>query len=139
MRNPLDVGLAHACARAVLAIARADHVLGLEEGRRIVDLLEARGGLAIALADLLLEEPLEPAELVALQRAHAVPFRGHGLQPGELARLIVDDALTDVLAKGYVSEAEGRELLRFAMALGCSVDQVRAMSVHLLPLFGVPG
>ncbi|MBA3394541.1 MAG: hypothetical protein H0T89_17985 [Deltaproteobacteria bacterium] len=128
-----DIGLAQIYARAVLAIARADHELGLEEGLRIERLLEARSGRPVALDDLLLDEPLEPAELVALMRAHAGPFRGNSVHPGELAAMIVMDAIAVVLAKGYVSEGEARELLRFAVALGCSVDEVRAMSAHLVP------
>ncbi len=128
-----DIGLAQLYARAVLAIARADHELGVEEGVRIERLLEARSGRPVALDDLLLDEPLEPAELVALMRAHAGPFRGNSVHPGELAAMIVMDAIAVILAKGYVSEGEARELLRFAVALGCSVDEVRAMSAHLVP------
>jgi hypothetical protein len=135
-RRRLDIGLAHIYARAVLAIARADHELGLEEGLRIVRLLEDRSGQPVSLDDLLLELPLDPAEVVAMMRVSSGPFRGNGVHPGELAAMIVIDAIAVVLAKGYVSEAEARELLRFAVALGCSVDEVRAMSAHLVPFFG---
>lgn len=133
MTRRLDIGLADLYARAVLAIARADHELGLEEGLRLERLLEARSGRPVVLDDLLLHEPLDPAELVAMKRGHAGPFRGGGVHPGELAAMIVMDSIAVVLAKGYVSEAEARELLRFAVALGCSVDEVRAMSAHLTP------
>jgi hypothetical protein len=132
-RRRLDLGLVQLYARAVLAIARADHELGLEEGLRIERLFEDRSGGPISLDDLLLAEPLDPAELVAMMRAHAGPFRGSVVHPGELAAMIVTDGIAVVLAKGYVSEAEARELLRFAVALGCSVDEVRAMSSHLTP------
>ena len=135
-RRPLDIGLAHVYARAVVAIARADHELGLEEGLRLVRLLEDRSGRPVSLDDLLLEEPLDPAELVAMTRANAGPFRSNCVHPGELAAMIVMDSIAVVLAKGYVSEAEARELLRFAVALGCTVEQVRQMSYHLLPFFG---
>jgi hypothetical protein len=135
-RRPLDIGLAHIYARAVLAIARADHELGLEEGLRIVRLLEDRSGRPVALDDLLLDDPLEPGELVAMLRTTSGPFRGNCVHPGELAAMIVIDSIAVVLAKGYVSEAEARELLRFAVALGCNVEEVRAMSAHLLPFFG---
>lgn len=134
-RRPLDIGLAHVYARAVVAIARADHELGLEEGLRLVRLLEDRSGRPVALDDLLLEEPLEPAELVQMMRMNNGPFRSNCVHPGELAAMIVMDAIAVVLAKGYVSEAEARELLRFAGALGCSVEQVRAMSGHLTAFF----
>ncbi len=134
-RRPLDIGLAHIYARAVLAIARADHELGLEEGLRLERLLEDRSGQPVSLDNLLLEEPLDPAELVAALRANAGPFRGNCVHPGELASMIVIDSIAVVLAKGYVSEAEARELLRFAIALGCTVEEVRQMSAHLLPFF----
>ena len=134
-RRPLDIGLANLYARAVVAIARADHELGLEEGLRIVHLLESRVGSPVSLDDLLLEEPLEPAELVAMMRTNNGPFRSNCVHPGELAAMIVIDGIAVVLAKGYVSEAEATELLRFAVALGCTVDQVRQMSYHLRPFF----
>ena len=132
-RRILDAGLAHLYARAVLAIARADDEIELEEGRRRVAHLEARSGQPVSLADLLLAEPLDPAELAAQLRASAGPFRGAGLHSSELAEMIVTDSIRVVLAKGHVSEEEARELLRFAVALGCSVDDVRRMSEHLTP------
>ena len=129
----LDAGLAHLYARAVLAIARAEDQLPLEVGLRLVARLEARSGRPVSLADLLLAEPLDPADLAAQLRASAGPFRRGDIHPSELAALIVGDSIAVVLAKGYVSEAEARELVRFAVALGCSVDDVRRMSVHLTP------
>ena len=132
-RRILDVGLAQLYARAVLAIARADDEIELEEGLRLVARLEARSGRPVSLDDLLLAEPLEPAELAAQLRTSQGPFRGAGLHPSELAAMIVTDAIIVVLGKGYVSEEEARELLKFAVALGCSVDDVRRMSTHLTP------
>jgi hypothetical protein len=135
-RRLLDIGTAYIYGRAVLAIARADEELGLEEGLRIVRLIEDRTGQPVSLDDLLLEDPLDPGELVASIRATSGPFRGAGVHPGELAAMIVLDAIAVVLAKGYVADAEARELLRFAVALGCTVEEVREMSAHLLPFFG---
>ena len=132
-RRILDAELAHLYARAVLAIARADDEIELEEGLRLVAHLEARSGPPVSLDDLLLAEPLDPAELAAQLRASAGPFRGAGFHPSELAEMIVTDSIRVVLAKGHVSEEEARELLRFAVALGCSVDDVRRMSEHLTP------
>jgi hypothetical protein len=129
----IDLGLAHLYARAVLAIARAGDELGLEEGLRLQERIEARSGSRMSLDDLLLFEPLVPSELAAQLRASSSPFRGATMHPGELAVLIVTDSIAVVLAKGYVSEAEARELVRFATALGCSVDEVRDMSVHVAP------
>ena len=132
-RRILDVGLAHLYARAVLAIARAGDEIELEEGLRLVARLEARSGRPVSLDDLLLAEPLDPAELAAQLRTQAGPFRGAGLHPSELAAMIITDGIAVVLAKGHVSEEEARELLRFGVALGCSVDDVRKMSAHLAP------
>lgn len=132
-RRILDVGLAHLYARAVLAIARAGDEIELEEGLRLVARLEARSGRPVSLDDLLLAEPLDPAELAAQLRTQAGPFRGDGLHPSELAAMIITDGIAVVLAKGHVSEEEARELLRFGVALGCSVDDVRKMSAHLAP------
>jgi hypothetical protein len=117
----------------VLAIARAGGALELEVGLRLVARLEARSGRPVSLDDLLLADSLDPAELAAQLRTSASPFRGAGLHPSELAAMIVGDSIAVVLAKGHVSEEEARELLRFAVALGCSVDDVRGMSAHLAP------
>jgi hypothetical protein len=132
-RRILDIGLVHLYERAVLAIARAGGEIAIEQGLRLVARLEARSGGPVSLDDLLLAEPLDPAELAAQLRASASPFRSAGLHTSELAAMIITDAIAVVLAKGYVSEEEARELLRFGVALGCSVDDVRRMSVHLAP------
>jgi hypothetical protein len=128
----LDPSLGHLYARALLAIARADNNLGLEEGLRLSNRVEARTGLAVALDDLLLEDPISPRDFAAHIREAASPFRG-GFHPGELAVMIVVDSIAVVLGKGYISESEARELLRFAQALGCSVNEVRALSSHVAP------
>ena len=129
----LDAGVGHFYSRALLAIARADNHLGLEEGLRLEHRILARTGNKVSLDDLLLEEPLSPRDLAAHIRDTSSPFRGGSMHPGELAAMIVVDSLAVVLGKGYVSEAEARELLRYAQALGCSVDEVRALSQHVAP------
>jgi hypothetical protein len=50
--------------------------------------------------------------------------------------MIITDGIAVVLAKGYVSEAEAREIVRFASALGCSLDEVRAMCSRVAPWLG---
>jgi hypothetical protein len=129
----LDVGLAHFYARAVLAVARANDELGLEEGLRLQERIQARSGFSMSLDDLLLFEPLLPSELASYLRSTSSPFRGASMHAGELAAIIVIDSISVVLAKGYVSEAEARELIRFATALGCSVDEVRKLAAHAAP------
>ena len=131
--QPLDVGVAHLYARAVLAIVRAGEELGLEEGLRLQERVETRAGFSLSLDDLLLYEPLLPSELAAQLRLSASPFRGSSIHPGELAKMIVMDSIAVVLAKCYVAEAEARELVRFATALGCTVDEVRKLSAETAP------
>ena len=129
----LEAGLAQLYARALVAIARADEQLGLEEGLRLQRKLALRSELALPLEDLLLAEPLDPEVLARALRDEAGPFRGGGLHPGQLAQMIVVDAVEVVLAKGYISESEAAEVFRFATALGCTEDEVRGMTRHLAP------
>jgi hypothetical protein len=132
----LDRALGHLFARALVAIARADDQIGLEEGLRLQQRIERRTGGPISLDDLLLAEPLEPHRLAESLRGSAGPFRNAGIHPGELALMIISDGIAVVLAKGYVSEAEAREIVRFASALGCSLDEVRAMCSRVAPWLG---
>ena len=129
----LDAGLGHLYARALVAIARADDLIGLEAGLRLQDHIALRVHGPISLDELLLAEPLEPHRLAEALRASAGPFRHAGVHPGELAVMIVTDAIAVVLAKGYVSEAEAGMIVRFASALGCSLDQVRALCSRAAP------
>ena len=132
----LDGALGQLFARALVAIARADDQIGLEEGLRLQQRIERRIGGAISMADLLLAEPLEPHRLAESLRGWPGPFRTAGIQPPELAVMIVTDGIAVALAKGYLSEAEAREIVRFASALGCSLDQVRALCSRAAPWLG---
>jgi hypothetical protein len=132
----LDSALGHLFARALVAIARADDQIGLEEGLRLQQRIELRTGGPMSLDDLLLAEPLEPHRLAESLRGSAGPFRNAGIHPGELALMIITDGIAVVLAKGYVSEAEASEIVRFASALGCSLDEIRAMCSRVAPWLG---
>ena len=131
-----DTALGHLFARALVAIARADEQIGLEEGLRLQQRIALRVGSPISLDDLLLAEPLEPHRLAESLRGSSGPFRNAGVHPGELAVMIITDGIAVVLAKGYISEAEAREIVRFASALGCSLDQVRALCSRAAPWLG---
>jgi hypothetical protein len=128
--------LAQLYAQALVAIARADDQLGLEEGMRLQQKINSRLVAPMAIDDLLLAEPLDPRSLGEIVRTATGPFRGGSLHPGELARLIVVDAIEVVLAKGYISEGEAQEMIRFATALGCTLEQVKSMATHLSPWLG---
>jgi hypothetical protein len=132
----LDSALGHLFARALVAIARADDEIGPEEGVRIEQRIALRVAGPISLDELLLAEPLEPHRLAEAVRGAPGPFRNAWLHPGELAEMIVGDGLAVVLAKGYVSEAEAREIVRFASALGCSRDQIRELCKRAAPWLG---
>ncbi len=133
IREP-DLALLY--ARALVAIARADNELGLEEGMRLQHKIDTRLVEPIAIDDLLLAEPLEARALSAIAGASSGPFRGGTLHPGELARLIVVDAIEVVLAKGHITEEEAKTMVYFATALGCTLDEVRSMTAHLSPWLG---
>lgn len=132
----LDENIAALHAQALVAIARADGEIGLEEGARLQQRIEQRSGRPANLDDLLLSESLDPAALAEQLRAQTGPFRGGaGLHPGELAQMIVTDAISVVLAKGHVSDQEAAEIVTFATALGCTREEIRRMSGHLAPWF----
>jgi uncharacterized membrane protein YebE (DUF533 family) len=132
----LDVTLGQLFARALVAIARADEQIGLEEGLRLQQRIEARTGHPMPLDDLLLADPLGPRELARLIQATSEPFRTAGLHPRDFAAMLVADGITVALAKGYIADAEVAELTRFASALGCLDDDIRAMLARVAPWLG---
>lgn len=129
----LEPGLAQLYAQALIEIVRADDQIELEEGQRLQHLIDARTGRPMPLEDLLLAESLDPEVLAEYVRASSGPFRSGSIHPGELARMIVLDAISVVRAKGHVSEGEAQQIIGFATALGCTIDEVRAITEHLDP------
>lgn len=132
----LEAGLAQLYARALVAIVRADDQIELEEGLRLQHQIDTRTGRPMPLEDLLLAEPLDAVALAEHIRGASGPFRGASIHPGELARIIVVDAISVVLAKGHLSEQEAEQIIRFATALGCTIQEVCEMSPHLAPWLG---
>ena len=132
----LDLALGRLFAQALVAIARADDEISPEEGVRLEQRIALRVAAPISLDDLLLAEPLEPHRLAEAVRVSSGPFRHAGVHPGQLAAMIVSDGIAVVIAKGYVSEAEARVLVRFASALGCSRDEIRALCYRAAPWLG---
>jgi uncharacterized tellurite resistance protein B-like protein len=133
MHRILDADVARLYARALVAVARADDEINVDEGHRLEAQIVARVPVPIPLEDLLLVEPLEHEALGEAIRTQAGPFRGGDIDPRELARMFVGDAVAVVLAKGYVAESEAHQIMRFATVLGCSVDEICAMSGYLAP------
>ncbi len=137
-RRVLDGGLAALYAGAVVAICRADDHLSREVGLRLEERIEARAGCALPLDDVLLAEPLEPVHIADALREGSGPFRRGSIDPDELARIIVVDAIAIVLAKGHVSEREAQQIMRYAAALGLGPAQIIALTDQLRPWLGVP-
>lgn len=129
----LEAGVAQLYAAALVAIVRADDQIEGEEGQRLQRLIDARTSIPMPLEDLLLAEPLGPLELAEYVRATDGPFRSASIHPAELARMLVLDAVSVVLAKGHVSDGEAGQIIAFATALGTTIEEVRAMTEHLDP------
>ncbi len=119
--------LAHLYARSLIAVVRADHEIGIEEGLRLEQRINARCQTPIELAEILLLPALDPDELAAAVLGGG-PFRGSSVHPIQLAQALVADGVAIVLAKGHATEAEAHSLWRFASALGLAAEDYRALT-----------
>ncbi|MGE0549535.1 MAG: hypothetical protein AB7O24_27200 [Kofleriaceae bacterium] len=129
-----DPVVAQLYARAVLAVARADHEIGRDEGARLERRINTRLGWAIGLETLMLADPLDSRELAQqFSDTAAGPFRTVAIDKRKLASMIIQDGLEVCMAKGHVTDREARQLIRFAVALGCTTDQILAISPDLEP------
>jgi len=122
-------------ARALVAIARADHEIEFEEGLRLADRITDRCMLTLRLEDLLLEPALSPEQFVEQLRVNDGPFRSATIHPRDLAGVLVQDGVAIMLAKGHATEAEADRLWRFADALGLSADEFRRLTAAVAPWF----
>jgi hypothetical protein len=122
-----DQELAHLYARSLIAVVRADHEIGIEEGLRLEQRINARCRTPIELAELLLLPALDPDELAGAVLGGG-PFRGSAVHPVQLAQALVADGVAIVLAKGHATEAEAHGLWRFASALGLMAEDYRALT-----------
>lgn len=130
----LDGQLAQLYARALVAIARADGEISLEEGLRLQQLVEQRAGEATNIEELLMADRVAPQELAA--SATGDPFRTRSIHPLELATQLIADALGIALAKGHVTHRELVALRMFTNALGISEDDFTRLAgahAHHLP------
>jgi hypothetical protein len=128
-----ELGLLY--ARALVAIARADQEIELEEGMRLVDRIEARCTIPLRLEDLLLEPPLSPEQFFQQIGTEHGPFRGASVHPRELADALVQDGVAIMLAKGHATEAEADRLWRFVEVLGLTSDEFRRLTAAVAPWF----
>jgi hypothetical protein len=136
MKEPiLDDELGRVYARALVAIARADGELVLDEILRLRALVARRLGhdiddaaLFAADGDVALDELL-----VAVRRQHGDPFRTAGLAPRALGRLLLTDGLSLALADGHICAEEVTMVEAMARALGCTDDDLAELRAHLKP------
>lgn len=134
--NPIpdrELGLLY--ARALVAIARADHAIEVEEGEVLAQRIHARCVIPLRIEDLLLEPPLTPEQFAELIENRDGPFRSAQVRPRELGAALVEDGIAIMLAKGHATETEADRLWRFAEALGLSSDEFRALTQAVAPWF----
>jgi uncharacterized tellurite resistance protein B-like protein len=135
MRPIDDRELALLYARALVAIARADHEIEADEGQRLTERLDARCTAPLRLEDLLLEAPLSPEQLARDLTNQDGPFRGAPFEIRQLAVALVADGVAIMLAKGHATETEALRLWRFAETLGLSSDEFRSLTMAVAPWF----
>jgi hypothetical protein len=128
-----ELGLLY--ARALVAVARADHAIEFEEGLRLAERIRVRCQMPLNLEDLLLEPALSPEQFAQQAGMRDGPFRSSQIHPRELAAALVEDGVAIMLAKGHATETEADRLWRFAEALGLSSDDFRALTQAVAPWF----
>jgi hypothetical protein len=133
MRPIADRELGVLYARALVAIARADHAIESEEGERLAERISMRCGMPFRIEDLLLEPPLSPEQLADQLAARDGPFRSTVTSPRQLAEALVTDGMAIILAKGHATEAEADRLWRFADALGLPSVEFRRLTAAVFP------
>ena len=116
-------------ARALVSIVRAEGEIGAEEGERLAERVELRS--QVGLEELLLSTSIQPETLAAAITGG--PFRGVAVRADEVGRQLVEDALYVALGKGHVTTEEGHRMWRFAMALGLSGDEFKALTERWIP------
>jgi tellurite resistance protein len=117
--------LAHFYLRALLAVARADKQIDASEGTKIDAVIQKRFP-GTSLADAMFEPPMREAELMKGVDAEGGPFRTAKIDPREIARMFVEDALDVCIAQDGLSQAEERILTRYAEVFGMPAHEVRA-------------
>lgn len=111
-------------ARALVAIARADGDLVLDEILRLRALVVRRLGRELG-DEALFGPTLSVDELVAsVRRHHGDPFRSTALSPRQLGRLLIDDGLSLALADGHVCAEEVAMVEAMARSLDCTPEDL---------------
>ena len=122
----LEPAIEELYVRALLAIARADREIDGAEGQRLDAVLRRRFP-GVSIAELLFERTLRTEDVVKGLGAETEggPYRNTTIEPAELGRMFVEDALAIVATGDGVSSAEEAALLRFAPLFGMPPAGVR--------------
>jgi tellurite resistance protein len=119
----LDGDLAQLYAQALIAVARVDGEIGPEEGALLRTLVGAHTSVEIDYEQSFFHK-MTADELGAAVRAANLDAR-------EVGRAFVSDAASLSLADGDLNGGEAQAILRYAQALGCTNDDIRAATREL--------
>jgi tellurite resistance protein len=119
----LDAELAQLYAQALIAVARVDGEIGPEEGELLRKLVSAHTSVEVDYEQSFFHK------MTADELATAV--RATKLDPREVGRAFVSDASSLSLADGELNGGEAQAILRYAHALDCTNDDIRAATHHL--------
>jgi uncharacterized tellurite resistance protein B-like protein len=124
-------------AGALVAIARADGEIGLEEGLQLRRVVARRA--AVDPEAMFFVEVSAARLATAVGHGDGAPFRhGAAAAPRQLATALVHDGVAVALADGDLNDAEVHAILAFTNALGCSIDDVVVSSPRLAAYLHVP-
>jgi len=130
----LDEELARMYAGALYTITRADGSVEREETDGLRELIARRWQLAID-PEALFFTTVTPESFAAAVRRRD-PFRGSGAHsPRQIAHALIGDAIELSTVDG-LDDVKVDALLRFARALGCTNEDVRAASDRLTSWLG---
>ena len=117
--------LGQAYAQALLAIARSDREINPEEANRVRELVRVRSASAVAVDfEASFFGKLTPEALAeAATKANA--------NGREVGKWLVADAMALAAADHDVKSREAQTILRFARALGCTDEDIGAVTQEL--------
>jgi hypothetical protein len=117
-------------AAALYAITRADGALHREESDRLSELIARRWQSEID-PEFLFFTTVTPESFALAVQGNDSPFRSGAGEPLQVARALIADAVELSTTTSGLDDAKAHAILRFARALGCSTDDIRAASSQL--------
>jgi hypothetical protein len=127
MAIQFDPELTRFYLRALLAVARADRAIDAAEGVRLGEIIDRRFP-GTDLGDVMFDGAIHTNELAKGlgSEVEGGPYRNFQVDPKELARMFVDDALTICNAQDGLSSVEEGTLLRYAQVFGMTAHEARS-------------